>query len=109
MPTDDVIDGLRSIGLRASKEALRALLDHATTSRLSPVQTCEELIALERRERDARNLAGRTKAATLGKVKPLRSSMCTCRGATSRASSRAGWRRYTSGACGSSVRTTRRR
>lgn len=71
MPNDDVIDGLRSIGLRASKEALRALLDHATRSRLSPVQTCEELIALERRERDARNLAGRTKAATLGKVKPL--------------------------------------
>ena len=71
MPTDDVTDGLRSIGLRTSKEALRALLDHATRSRLAPAETCEHLIALERRERDARNLAARTKAATLGKVKPL--------------------------------------
>lgn len=71
MPADDVIESLRSIGLRASKEALRALLDHATRSRISPVETCEHLITLERRERDARNLAARTKAATLGKVKPL--------------------------------------
>ena len=71
MPTDDVIESLRSIGLRASKEALRALLDHATRSRLSPAETCEHLVALERRERDARNLAARTKAATLGGVKPL--------------------------------------
>ena len=64
-------DCLRSIGLRTSKEALRALLEHATRSRLSPAQTCEELVTLERRERDARNLADRTKAAALGKVKPL--------------------------------------
>jgi DNA replication protein DnaC len=71
MPSDDVIEGLRNVGLRASKEALRALLDHATQSRLSPAETCEHLVALERRERDARNLAARTKAATLGKVKPL--------------------------------------
>ena len=68
---DDMIEGLRSVGLRASKEALRALLDHATRSRLSPAETCEHLVALERRERDARNLAARSKAATLGKVKPL--------------------------------------
>ena len=71
IPTDDVTDCLRSIGLRTSKEALRALLEHATRSRLSPAQTCEELVTLERRERDARNLADRTKAAALGKVKPL--------------------------------------
>jgi DNA replication protein DnaC len=71
MPGDDVIEGLRSVGLRASKEALRALLDHATRSRLSPAETCEHLVALERRERDTRNLAARTKTATLGKVKPL--------------------------------------
>lgn len=71
MPTDDVIESLRGIGLRASKEALRALLEHATRSRLSPAETCEHLVALERRERDARNLAARTKAATLGSVKPL--------------------------------------
>ena len=71
MPSDDVIEGLRNVGLRAPKEALRALLDHATQSRLSPAETCEHLVALERRERDARNLAARTKAATLGKVKPL--------------------------------------
>lgn len=71
MPADDVIEGLSSIGLRTPKDALRALLDEATKKRLSPVETCERLIALERRERDARNLAARTRAATLGKVKPL--------------------------------------
>jgi len=71
MSKDDVIDALRGIGLRASQDALRALLDHATRSRLSPTETCEQLVALERRERDARNLAARTKAATIGSVKPL--------------------------------------
>ena len=44
---------------------------HATKSRLSPTETCEQLAALERRERDARNLARRTKTATLGPFKPL--------------------------------------
>ena len=48
-----------------------ALLTHATKSRLSPVQTLEQLCALVRREREVNNLARRTKEATLGTVPPL--------------------------------------
>src|SRR5262249_28346947 len=54
-----------------SADAIRALLAHATKSKMSPAQVCLELAALEKRERDARNLAARTKSATLGPVKPL--------------------------------------
>jgi DNA replication protein DnaC len=64
-------DGLRGIGICASREALDALLAHATKSRLSPAQVVEQIVALERRERGARNLASRTKKATLGPVTPL--------------------------------------
>jgi DNA replication protein DnaC len=71
MPNDDIADMLRSIGVRVSREALLALTAHATTSRLSPTQTFEELVALARRERDQRNLAARTKAATLGTFKHI--------------------------------------
>lgn len=68
---DDVLEALRALGIRAPAEALRSLLGSLTKSRASPVQTCEQLIALERRERDDRNLARRTKTATLGSFKPL--------------------------------------
>jgi DNA replication protein DnaC len=67
----DVPELLNAIGLRAPRAAIAALLAHATKSRLSPTETCEQLAALERRERDARNLARRTKTATLGPFKPL--------------------------------------
>lgn len=67
----DPAEALRAIGFRASAEAIRALLAHATKSKMSPAQVCLELAALEKRERDTRNLAARTKAATLGPVKPL--------------------------------------
>jgi DNA replication protein DnaC len=69
--TTDIADGLRGIGLCASREALHALLGHATKSRMSPAEVAEQLVLLERRERDARNLAARTKRATLGALKPL--------------------------------------
>jgi DNA replication protein DnaC len=69
--TIDIADGLRGIGMCASREALVALLAHATKSRLSPAQVVEQLVLLERRDRDARNLASRTKKATLGAMKPL--------------------------------------
>lgn len=69
--TIDIADALRSIGLCASREAILALLAHATKSRLSPTQTTEQIVLLERRERDARNLASRTKRATLGAMKTL--------------------------------------
>src|ERR1019366_6208507 len=64
-------DALRGLGLCASREALDALLAHATKSRLSPAEVVEHIVRLERRERDARNLASRTKRATLGAMKPL--------------------------------------
>ncbi len=69
--TTDIADGLRGIGLCASRDALDALLAHATKSRLSPAQVAEQLVLLERRERDARNLASRTKRATLGAMKAI--------------------------------------
>lgn len=69
--TIDLAESLRDLGLCAPAETLLALLSHATKSRLSPAQLVEQLVLLERRERDTRNLASRTKKATLGAVKPL--------------------------------------
>jgi DNA replication protein DnaC len=69
--TNDPVELLRALGFRASAEALRALLAHATKSKLSPAELVIELAALEKRERDARNHEARTKAATIGAVKPL--------------------------------------
>lgn len=69
--TNDPAEALRALGFRASAEALRALITHATKSKMSPAELCLELATLDKRERDARNLAARTKAATLGPVKPL--------------------------------------
>jgi DNA replication protein DnaC len=67
----DIVNALRDIGLCASREAILALVTHATKSRLAPAEVVEQLVTLERRERDARNLAARTKRATLGTMKPL--------------------------------------
>jgi DNA replication protein DnaC len=71
MTASDPVEALRGLGFRASNDALAALVAHATKSKLSPAQLCLELAGLEKRERDARNLAARTKMATLGPVKPL--------------------------------------
>jgi DNA replication protein DnaC len=71
MPSPDVVEQLRGLGFRAAPEALRALLEHATKKRASPTEVCEQLAALERRERDGRNLARRTRRATLGGFAPL--------------------------------------
>jgi len=67
----DIFDELHRLGLCAPRDALQALLTHATKSRLAPSQLVEQLVALERRQRDARNLAARTKRGTLGTPKPL--------------------------------------
>jgi DNA replication protein DnaC len=67
----DLVELLRKIGLRASREAIEALLTHAAKNKLSAAQTVEELCAVEQREREARNLARRAKTATLGSPKPL--------------------------------------
>ena len=67
----DVFEQLKGLGLCASKSQLEALLTHATKSRLSPVQVVEQLVDIERRERDARNLASRTKKAAVGTYKTM--------------------------------------
>jgi DNA replication protein DnaC len=69
--TDSVIEGLHSLGFRSDPAALKALLEQATKHRLSPVQTCEKLVVLERNERDTRNMTSRTRAATLGTFKSI--------------------------------------
>jgi len=71
MSDRDVIDDLRALGLRCAPEALRSLLEHGTKTRMTPVETCEKLVELERRTRDSHNLARRTKAATLGTFTPI--------------------------------------
>lgn len=67
----DLVERLRGIGMRASRESIDAWLTLATKSKASPAQLVEQLCELERREREARNLARRVKAAALGAPKPL--------------------------------------
>ena len=70
-PSPDLIPALAALGFKTSPEALGALLTHSTKSRLSPLETLEQLLALERREREHRNLQTRTRFAALGKFEPL--------------------------------------
>lgn len=66
----DLIDHLHTLAFRASREQLNALLAHLTKSHASPVQTLEQVVALERREREVKNLASRSKKASLGSTRP---------------------------------------
>jgi DNA replication protein DnaC len=68
---DDLLALLRSLGFRSTAEALRAFVSHAIQSRLGPVETLEQLVELERRERERRNLERRTRASHLGAVTPM--------------------------------------
>ena len=70
-PPPDLVDALRTLGFRAPRDVLTAFLTHAHKSRLGPTQTIEELLAIERREREGTNLKRRTRAASLGSFKPL--------------------------------------
>jgi DNA replication protein DnaC len=65
----DLVDSIHALGFRVSREQLNALLTHLTKSHASPAQTLEQVIALERREREVRNLASRSKKATIGSTK----------------------------------------
>lgn len=69
-PTD-LVELLRKIGIRASREAIEAWLTHAAKTKASPAQITEQLCLLEQREREARNLARREKRATIGATKAL--------------------------------------
>ena len=67
----DIVERLRAIGIRASRETIESWLTHAAKSKLSPMQIAEQLCSLEQREREGRNLARRMKMATLGSPKAL--------------------------------------
>ena len=69
--SDDIVETLRRIGIRAAREALASWLIHATKTRLGAVEIVEQLVALELRERDERNLARRMRGATLGPIAAL--------------------------------------
>ena len=69
--TTDLVELLRKIGIRASREAIDAFLVHAAKTKASPAQVTEQLCTLEQREREARNLERRAKMATLGTPKAL--------------------------------------
>jgi DNA replication protein DnaC len=69
--TTDLVDLLRNIGIRASRDAIEAWLTHAAKTKASPAQIAEQLCTLEQREREARNLARRVKMATVSNPKPL--------------------------------------
>lgn len=62
----DIAELLKSIGIRLSKEVLRALLDDMHKRKASPAQVCELLVAAEARERARRNLDRRARSAALG-------------------------------------------
>jgi DNA replication protein DnaC len=68
---DDLVGTLRTLGIRSSVDALRAFLKHAVQGRLGPVETLEQLAAIEQRERERRNLERRTRYAQLGNSLPL--------------------------------------
>ena len=68
MPVDPVLQGLQSMGFRIDDDAFAALCRHTTKTRMSFVQGLEQLLNIERRERDGRNLARRLRHATLGTV-----------------------------------------
>jgi DNA replication protein DnaC len=71
MSRDEVCTALRGIGFRSSAEALRAFVGHSIQNRLGPVETLEQLVTVERRERERRNLERRTRGAQLGNVMPI--------------------------------------
>jgi DNA replication protein DnaC len=71
MSSDDVAQRLQRLGFRLPLDRLRDFLEQATRERLGPVAMAEKLVELERREREARNLAARTRLATLGPFRTL--------------------------------------
>lgn len=67
---ETLLDQLSGLGFRSGRDSLGAFFTHAHKSRLGPTETLEQLIAIERRAREATNLARRSRAACLGKFKP---------------------------------------
>ena len=71
MSSDDVLRQLQGFGFRLPIQALTDFLERATSERLTPMAMAEQLIELERREREARSLTARTRLAALGKFHTL--------------------------------------
>ena len=67
----ELIAKLKQLGMRASSGTLSALLEEGIRQRWTPLETMDRLCVLERRERDATNVARREKLATLGTVSAL--------------------------------------
>ncbi len=67
----DLVEALRALGFRASRETLAAFFTHAHKSRLGTTEAIEHLVSVERRSREATNLARRTRMAYLGTFKPI--------------------------------------
>lgn len=66
----DIVERLQALGFRVSREQITALLTHLTKSHATPVETIEQVVTLERREREVRNLEARAKRARIGSSKP---------------------------------------
>jgi len=71
MSNEDLSHRLQLLGFRLPTEALQDFLARATKEHLSAVAMAEKLVELERREREARSLASRTRLAMLGKFRTL--------------------------------------
>lgn len=71
MTNTDLFALLSKLGLRAPREAIDALLRHASRTKMSPVRLLEQLCTLEQQEREARNLARRIKTAAIGTPPPF--------------------------------------
>jgi DNA replication protein DnaC len=71
MSNGDVLHRLQQLGFRLPIDVLRDFLDRAARERLSPLAMADQLVELERREREMRNLAARTRLAMLGKFQTL--------------------------------------
>lgn len=71
MTEPDLFSSLKKLGMRASQQAIEALMRQASKTKMSPARLLEKLCLIERQEREARNLERRVKAATLGHPPPL--------------------------------------
>jgi DNA replication protein DnaC len=67
---EELYKRLMTLGFRASRAELQALVTQLTKSRATPIQIFEQWSSLERRVREVKNLESRTKRANIGTTKP---------------------------------------
>lgn len=71
MNSDELCGALRELGFRSNAESIHALIAHCIKSKLSSTQAYEQLVEVERRERERRNMSARQKQSMLGTVEGL--------------------------------------